>query len=778
MSPHLHSLAGCRPAPLAHYLKALGILRLVSEQVDPSARGWWQDEQFRFLTRLDLAALKRFFLEEYRPTPLVSPWNKGSGFYVEGRSGAPAIESSAAPRFAPFRVAIAEARRQAAALAEADAETRALKDLQKERKGMTKAEKAEARRIRRDPEHKAKIDEADRKFKRLKAELFGACRSSWRGPHLTWMESAVVLADDGNPSYPSLLGTGGNDGRLDFTNNSMLRLGTLFDLQHPEAAPRPETASLLEGSLFSAPGVGQGDAGAIGQFLPGAAGGANSTTGPDGDGLVNPWDFVLMLEGAVVVQARATRRLDAQASAQASAPFALFAQAAGYESPGDEKSSRGEQWLPLWSKPASLGEVAHLFGEARLQAGQDAALRPVDAVRALARLGTARGLTAFTRYGFLERNGQSTLAVPLGRLAVRAHPQARLVDDLAPWLQRLDRQASGDNAPARLVHAVRALANVVFAALRHDPAASRWQAILLAAARIELLQVSGTGFEAGPIPKLRSEWLEACDDGSAEWRLAVVLAGAVADPSRAGGRAGPVREHAIPLAEHGRFATSDDGQRLLRRPEVVMGGRSLVDDAIAVVSRRLTDARYSPGDGLPLRARRGRGADPRDLAAFIAGQLDEVRLLSLARAAMAIESPAAGMRPRQPDFSAAVPEDAWWVLRIACASEPFAKDVTVPLDPAVVRRAASGDGAGAVELAAQRLRARGLHPAISGAVAHPELSRRWVAALAFPLSRSTTRAWAPRLDPTSRTDTSGADSIGTDDSTEDKEPTHDRSVAS
>ena len=37
MTVHVHQLRGCAPAPLAHYLKALAILRLVSEQRDPAA---------------------------------------------------------------------------------------------------------------------------------------------------------------------------------------------------------------------------------------------------------------------------------------------------------------------------------------------------------------------------------------------------------------------------------------------------------------------------------------------------------------------------------------------------------------------------------------------------------------------------------------------------------------------------------------------------------------------------------------------------------------------
>lgn len=57
MSLHLHELKGCSPAPLANYLKALGILRLVAEQADPSARGWWQNESFCLLTTLSKTAL-------------------------------------------------------------------------------------------------------------------------------------------------------------------------------------------------------------------------------------------------------------------------------------------------------------------------------------------------------------------------------------------------------------------------------------------------------------------------------------------------------------------------------------------------------------------------------------------------------------------------------------------------------------------------------------------------------------------------------------------------
>ena len=80
--------------------------------------------------------------------------------------------------------------------------------------------------------------------------------------------------------------------------------------------------------------------------------------------------------------------------------------------------------MPLWARPATLTDVVALFGEARVQLDRQTANRPVDVARAISRLGVARGIDAFTRYGYLERNGQSTLAVPLGRVHVRQHPHA------------------------------------------------------------------------------------------------------------------------------------------------------------------------------------------------------------------------------------------------------------------------------------------------------------------------------------------------------------------
>ena len=62
MTIHLHKLEGCAPTPLAHYLKALAVLRLVSEQRDSGARGWWAGEAFWLSTTLSPVELVDFLL--------------------------------------------------------------------------------------------------------------------------------------------------------------------------------------------------------------------------------------------------------------------------------------------------------------------------------------------------------------------------------------------------------------------------------------------------------------------------------------------------------------------------------------------------------------------------------------------------------------------------------------------------------------------------------------------------------------------------------------------
>jgi CRISPR-associated protein Csx17 len=701
MSMHVHHLTGCAPAPLAHYLKALGILRLVAEQKDPTARLWWQDEHALLATTLNEEKLRRFFLEEYAPSPLVAPWNGGSGFYPgDNRKPVDEIVTSSSVRTQAYRSAIALAR-----------------EVVKDR-----------------PERPANQEKFD---------MLQAFRRLGRGALAGWMECAVVLDANGDPAYPSLLGTGGNDGRLDFTINFMQHLGAMFNLADMQAVPVAPTT--LDTALFARTPARILKSNAIGQFLPGNAGGANATTGYSGDSGVNSWDFILMLEGAFLFAAALSRRMQTDRMPLASAPFAMHGTSAGHGSAATgESAPRGEQWLPLWLQPATCADIRKLFAEGRFCLEETAVTRSMDAARALGRLGVARGICAFDRVAFLERNGQANFAIPLARWAVRAQPNRSLSDHAAAWIDRLTMKVRSDeHAPASWKSAARRCDEALLATCRNGRDARTCEELLLAmgAAEALLAQTPKKAGEASlhPLCDLPAEWVKVLPP-SPELRLAVALAGLVgsSDDGHADYKQ-PVRIHFLPFAWDQKYKSwNTHSFAAPAGPERVATTGHFLRDASAIVRRRLHAGRFA------LRAGYSHYASLSDLAAFLRGDLDEARILALARPLMALKWQDA---PRLPPPKSTADDKGvlalYGVLRLAHMPVPFdirGTEYRVKTDPAIVQRLLGGDAAAALTLAARRLNVVGLRPYVRAAIADGAYAQRLAAALVFPI-HTDSAAW-------------------------------------
>lgn len=766
---HVHPLDGCAPAPLAHYLKALGILRLVAEQADSNARGWWDGDHFRLATTLSRDELEGFFLYDYQPTPLVSPWNKGAGFFSKNDPALSSVENSLSPRFKGFRSVIKESRSQIEDLSKADKEVRDIKAETKVRRMTT----AERNRIKTSEDYKNRLRKADNRFKQTKEDLIPNFRLNWRGAHREWLDAAMVLADNGTPKYPALLGTGGNDGRLDFTNNFMKRISETFDLGSEDGGPRDTASAWVAGALWGLPVPGNSAGRPVGQYLPGTAGGANNGNGPDSDSMVNPVDFILMLEGTIAFNSHASRRFGSSESSRAASPFVVNACGAAYaSSSASDESARGEQWMPLWSRPSTYTELRQLLAEGRAQVGAKTAREPLDLARAVKSLGAARGIKAFQRYGYIERNGQSNLAVPLGRFetADRQSEHLACIDDLDSWLRRLRREARDQNAPARLAAIEKRLVDALFALTEHPRNPECWQRVLSQLVEAEETMAHGSGFVAQPVPCLRPAWVAASYDGTPEFRLALAFA-LQSCSYRVSGRwvKDQIRRHWLPLESKRpqlpldperkwRFATTgtDGGTRLEMQPEVVMHGRRGVDDAVALVERRLVEASQRGDRYLPLKAAPRTAASIADLTALLSGGVDLDHTLSLGRALMALDRKAWAEQyipielPRPSDW----PDDAWLAIRL-CALPWSLKtrsgfELDIGTNPALVRRLAAGDGTSAIELALRRLHAVGVRCTVRVGVVSPKTARLWAAALAFPITQRTAEQFLHHLDPTKK----------------------------
>lgn len=746
MTLHVHRLAGCTPRPLANYLKALAVLRLVAEQKDSGARGFWRADVFHLVTSLDAEGLSGFFLREWEPTALVSPWNKGSGFFdLEHDKGLAPLRRSKAPRFGPMRAGIAAAE---VLLADMDAAVASLKAIKAESNAIKDAGAKE--RFRSDPVYKQRLARAEKECKRLKDELQPECQRRWRGGELRWLRAAVVLHGDDRAEFPALLGTGGNDGKLDFTNNAYQRLGDLFDFDSGE--PRPGAADLLRSALWGDPVTGRRKGG-IGQFSPAASGGANATSGALAESLLNPWDLPLLLEGSVLFGASSTRRLASRGPAQAAAPFAVRGQSSGYGSASasdDAQGTRGEQWMPLWERPWNLDELASVLAEGRCQVGSKSGESALDVARAVARLGVARGISSFERFGYLTRNGKSNYAVPLGQWEVRAQASGRLLDDLdrSDWWSRVRRAAREEHAPASFVRCERVLSDAVMAVLSKGNEPARWTRVLVALAELEAQMVSSGAFTVktrlNPIPALSPGWLGAVEN-SPELRLAMSLAAA----SHPDGRSLPVRGHWLPLDRRGRFHTRDKG--LARDERVVCTGRNAEEDLVALVARRLTEAE-APRT-FPLRVAAAFAASPSDLGALLDGDVDLEQTMWLVRALSAVDWTRVTedeLPPRRQDRTALDP--AWLALRLTHLGFPLPRgegSVRIPVDPSPVRLLATGNAARAFEVVQRRLRAASIEVPFRVATVDPLQARRYAASLAFPISPRTAVRFARLLDPAS-----------------------------
>lgn len=635
-------LSGCVSTILGSYLKALGVHRLVAEQLDPLAMSCWdRSGHFHLVSSADREDVITFFAHRYAPTPLVTPWNGSSGFYAgDQQSGIQAITRSVDGRFARYRDVIDRSRGLLDTL------------------GLT-----------------AKPESKEAKF-----ALLRQARSCFPDEAVAWLDAAYVIGEDAR--YPPLLGTGGNDGHLDFANNFMQRLAGLFLAPEARGGSPKRGISAADGfaaSIFGDPHRGSLQRAAVGQFIPALAGGTNMTAGLKTEGRVNPWDFVLALEGALTFAGAAVRRLDAGRHGSASFPFHVNPSPIGYGSSAtlDGEQARCELWLPLWPAPCTFAEIATLCGEARLEVGRDRAASGLDAARALATLGVDRGIDRFERLGILRRNGLSYLAAWLGTFEVRAIPRVDLLRELDGWLGSIERL---DKVRPEVSAGLRRLKEAMFEACRKDRPLT---ATLAAIGNLERVLAASAKTRQGvhPLRGLAAAWYAATDDGSPEFAVASAVA------------SWRIRSSLEPIENH-RWS-----ERI--RPEWI--SRSALENIVAIARRRIIVAETGL---LPLGGRPTVSVGA--LRRLLDGALDVDRLRDLLFGLSLIDD--------EVQASSSASEDVSDVDRVFCALRAVTSPRFLEIDgrhpspktvAAILARLAARDVGGALILAERRLRASG-----------------------------------------------------------------------
>lgn len=670
-------LCGLQPQPLSTYLCALGVLRICSKQLNAAIRGGFSAAGFR-LEGIDDAGLVSFLLGSWSPSPVLTPWNNASGFYdsSKGRMATSAIESvlaSGAARFVSLQRAVKQVRTL-----------------------VTEAGYTEA------PE------------KEEKAAFIASLRDVLPDDAVAWLDAAAIVEDADARMMP-LLGSGGNEGVLDYSG---LFLRSIVDTL---LGDEKRSLSLLRAALF-------GEHTAVlferpgGQFDPGTAGGFNTGPGFESKDLPNnPWIFQLLIEGSIAwASGLASRQQGATTKYRfAVSPFTVRHRAAGYGSAATSDESqrvRAEVWVPIWNRPAGYAEVERFISEGRADVrgrGRRAmrATDSLDFVDAIASLGVDRGVSSFVRYALIKRRGDSYIALPAGTLEVGYRREVDLVRQLGPELELADgflaRFPSEQGPPALLAGLRRAIDEARFdVAARGGPDSMVRLVRAVGAFEMALAKRDPTKEPklARPLGRLSPDWIDACGD-SAEVRIAAAVAsiGETGAVSR-------MRTYLAPLDQKvpARYAP---GARV-----TAWVGADLSDRLSHVLLRRLRDARSrasisSRASGNPTWG--AYTAALEDVAAFLSPDMVDDRALEELLFGFTWIAYDANISVRKPVLLNPPLPRMYALLKLLVLTTPLvrgAEKVLLTAHPALLPLLRAGRVSAAVELATKQLAAKGFAP--------------------------------------------------------------------
>jgi len=453
----------------------------------------------------------------FQPESIVSPWNLGSGFAANGKSPAAEavlqwVRNSTDERRRALRLAVAAGERVLSI----------------------------ARRL----------GIADPWDKKRKPEVLRLCRNELPDAAIAWLDAAIALGQDNDPSYSRLLGTGGNLGRQDLSATYLQQVRTVLEHRHSAAW----LLSALDGrSRAPLPKDSPG------QFDPGGVGASDE---PNSIG--NPWTFLFVVEGALLFATAVVRRYGASYP-EAALPFQVRGSTtAGFATSAPGEDPLAELWAPEWSESLRIPEVAQLLGEGRADWNSHAARSGLDMARAAATFGVDRGISAFQRHVFVDRLGQSPIAVSAGRIKVGVRGGVDLLAPLDRWRDALRRSSPPSSVAARL----RGLDQAIFDHAA-DGEPSTLVEVFVALGRCRSAASRSGRVRAANMPRLRLshgdklfDQLRGAIDNDRELRIALALASSrderstfdtwLTDPPLAGGLAGSVadiaRRRGFPLA--------------------------------------------------------------------------------------------------------------------------------------------------------------------------------------------------------------------------------------
>jgi CRISPR-associated protein Csx17 len=655
-------LKGCHYEPLGDYLKALGIFRLVAEQLDPAARCWWKDGIFHLYLNPDAYYpldgcsccrlrdqtteteqqkwLEEWFLSVCKFSPFVLPWHTRTQFFSQNGLAAQVIVPDTAQlgRMSKVVVDLAAVFAQPVDTAQ-------------------------------------EWFDSDREAIKMKDnDLIRMIRNSVRDPAIVTFCDALAsyrkeATAAGNPTWQPFMGKSGaaeSSGQFGATLLKALQLA--FQTPGRKVRYGVEQAIADENTRC------QSNEFSIGIFWPAQKDDPNLAQSPKGGTVGNPWNVILLFEALPVLAGSLSRKHSARKSVP-TFPFFTESSLGGNPmlSSADDRQGtsacKGELWLPLWNSPASGADIQSLFSEGRIGPHGTRLHRGRDFVHALGKFGALRGIEAFSRFGVFERSGSGSqttfITAPLGIHGPHADGELTLLAYLESFSLEIDAKVDSKSVKSkdRIFTAGHHYLDTYFDAHQLPPDnahehRSRSFHMLIAASRFEReMEITEGNLESDKpaikdfcLPSLTSQWLwvTSTDDkntpfhqNTTQFRLARAIGTIEAWPNPSDAETkdhlpsvGPLRENlsrVIPAGGYGkskywRWEWPKDGKKANRC--VWRHGLPFLVNCAAVLKRRMMDADPKPNSPLPLWS--GFGASLSDVLALWRGEVEESELTDIA----------------------------------------------------------------------------------------------------------------------------------------------------
>jgi len=748
-------LGGCAPDTALMYLKSLGAFRAVARHEDvgdPGARARWDGDTFVLDTRLGKSGLVDFFASEYRPLPVVSPWNVLSGFH-DNTDTVDRIRSGESERLRPYRSVI-------------DDVFCILNDVFGEGSYPCRRNGGE------DDKNAGATQPPDKKALRAKKDaVLALSRNRLPDDVVEWIDAAFVMTASGRWTTGAILGSGGSDGKTEMSQTYMK-----YVLQYASGDPGDGDRALVRNSLYGDDAALPSKGIVVGHLFPGAF--STHATGPPSTlqyTVLNPWDYILAMEGMTFFGGGVSRRGE---RGYAAFPFSVRTSWAGHGTACDQENGEGkdsgEVWFPLWDRPAAYGELRHVFYEGLVQSHKTPASGVGMAV-ALANYGAMRGINAFERYGMFKRKGRDHHLVNVGRIhAGDRHGGSRVLQEIEPWLDSIRSKgdqlaANGGRLPTSMGALLRAADDAIISYCM-DNSPKKMQDVLVVLGRLERQIAISPRLALRPLGRLSGEWLAACNTQTPEYRLAASLASVHAWEY-------PIRHNLEPVK------VPNEAYKPVKwvpgSTASAWGKGDVVRNMISVLERRCVDGRgsgrlrsspkgASPGKtdicGPDGRARRlvvplgsKIPATVADVVRFVEGEVDDGLIRDLLLPLSAVEYKASSAREIYDDTApfklpGHVPEDYISLKANFPPMEPRGGANAV-FEPTLIGLLKSGNAAQAVDVARRRLRASGYRVRRTSKAdadhASGDTARRLCASLIFPIRDDDMNRLVKSLEPPS-----------------------------